>query len=62
MSVIAKSPRLQRAQKCNQILFPLRRQLGAEDQIEELDRVLQRQKTLVMHIGRVGFDAAYAKV
>src|SRR5260370_28307416 len=55
------SPRLEDTQKRHQILFLLRRELGAEDQVEELDRVLQRQKTLVMEIGRVVLHTAQSK-
>src|ERR1700737_191245 len=52
---------LKHPQKRDQLLFLLRRQLGAEDQVEELDRVLQRQKTLVVHVGRVVLHAAQGK-
>jgi hypothetical protein len=40
--------RLQGAQKCDKVLFLLRRQLCAEDQVEELDCIVQRQQALVM--------------
>ena len=53
--------RSQRAQKCDQILFFLRRQLGADDQVEELDGVFQCQETLVVHVGRVILHAAQCK-
>src|SRR5207245_9977216 len=53
--------RLERAQERDQILLFLRRKFRAEDQVEELDRVLQRQQTLVVHIGRVILDAAQRK-
>src|SRR6266446_9256973 len=46
-------PVSQCSQECHQILLFLRRKFRAEDQVEELDRVLQRQQTLVVHIGRV---------
>jgi hypothetical protein len=35
--------------------------MRAKDQVEELDRVLQRQQALVMQVGRVVFDAAQRK-
>src|SRR5882724_8740053 len=53
--------RLKSAQECHQILLLLRRQFRAEYQVEELDRVLQRQQTLVVHIGRVILDPAQRK-
>jgi hypothetical protein len=40
--------RLYGAKKYDKVLFLLRRQLCAEDQVEELDRVVQRQQALVM--------------
>src|ERR1700680_2696610 len=52
---------LKRPQKRDQFLLLLRRQLGAEDQVEELDRVLQSQKPLVVQIGRVVLGAAQRK-
>src|ERR1700730_2635221 len=52
---------LKHPQKRDQLLFLLRRQLGAEDQVEELDRVLQSQKRLVVQIGRVVLAAAQRK-
>src|SRR5216683_1072716 len=57
-TVDATSCRLEGAQECHQILLFLRRKFRAEDQVEELDRVLQRQQTLVVHIGRVVLGAA----
>jgi hypothetical protein len=52
---------LKRPQKRDQFQLLLRRQLGAEDQVEELDRVLQSQKPLVVQIGRVVLGAAQRK-
>src|SRR5215472_8544907 len=52
---------LEGTQKGHQILLLLRRQLGAEDQVEELDRVFQCQKTLVVHVGRVVLGAAQSE-
>src|SRR6266404_2900066 len=49
------------AQKRHQILLLLRRQLRAEDQVEELDGVFQRQKTLIVQVGRVVLGAAQRK-
>src|SRR3982075_1732467 len=49
------------AQEGHQILLLLRRQLCAEDQVEELDGVFQRQKTLIVQVGRVVLGAAQRK-
>src|SRR6266478_5128446 len=54
-------PVSQCSQECHQILLFLRRKFRAEDQVEELDRILQRQQTLVVHIGRVILDPAQCK-
>src|SRR5712692_6753803 len=53
--------RLEGAQERHQILLLLRLQFRAEDQVEELDRILQRQQTLVVQVGRVVLDAAQHK-
>ena len=45
-------------QDLHQILLLLRCQLCAQDQIEEFDRVLQCQKSTVMHIRRRILHAA----
>src|SRR5712692_477131 len=55
------SCRLEGAQERDQILLLLRRQFRAEHQVEELDCILQRQQTLVVHIGRVILDATQRK-
>jgi hypothetical protein len=51
----------ERAQKRHQILLLLRRQFRPEDQVKELDRVLQCQKTLVVQVARVVLGAAQRK-
>src|SRR5216683_1892281 len=56
-----KGATLKGPQERHQILLLLRRQLCAEDQVEELDGVFQRQKTLVMQVGRVVLGAAQRK-
>ena len=49
---------LKGAQKSHQVLFLLLLELRAEDQVEELDRVLQGQEALVVEIGRVVLNPA----
>src|SRR6266849_6952558 len=61
LSCLPQRTRSQRAQERDQILLFLRRKFRTEDQVEELDRVLQRQQTLVVHIGRVILDPAQRK-
>src|SRR5260370_10108358 len=50
--------RSERAKELNQIALLLAGQLGAEHQIEELDRIIERQQTPVVQIGRRILDAA----
>src|ERR1700720_429173 len=50
--------RSERAKELNQIPLLLAGQLGAEHQIEELDRIIERQQAPVMQIGRRILDAA----
>src|SRR5215469_4572827 len=58
LSLRPRSPASEGTQKRDQVLFFLRSELGAKDQIEELDGVFQRQKTRVMQVGRVVLGAA----
>jgi hypothetical protein len=44
-----------------QVLFFRRGQFGAEDQIEKLDRIIQRQEPPVMQVGWRVLDAAQRK-
>src|SRR6266446_2244998 len=53
--------RLEGPQERHQILLLLLLQFRAENQVEELNRILQRQQTLVVHIGRVILNAAQRK-
>jgi hypothetical protein len=48
----------QRAQEGDQILLLRRGQLVGEDEVEELDRVLERQQAAVVQIGRRVLHAA----
>jgi hypothetical protein len=48
----------QDAQVRHQVLLLLRGQLGAEHEVEELDRVLQREQAPVVQIRRRVLDAA----
>ena len=50
--------RSERAKELNQIPLLLAGQLGAEHQIEELDRIIERQQAPVVQIGRRILDAA----
>src|SRR6202040_368922 len=50
--------RSERAKELNQIPLLLAGQLGAEHQIEELDRIIERQQAPVVEIGRRILDAA----
>src|SRR3984893_82248 len=52
---------LEGTQERHQILFLRGRQLGAEDQVEELNRVLQGQQTLGVQVGRIVLGAAQRK-
>jgi hypothetical protein len=49
---------LERSQKRHQILLFLRRQFGPEHEIEELDRIVERQQAPVMQIRRRVLDTA----
>jgi hypothetical protein len=51
-----KNRPLQCAREFHQVRLLWRGQLGAEDQIEELDRVVQRQQVLIVQEGRVLLD------
>src|SRR5260370_1938229 len=50
--------RSERAKELNQIALLLAGQLGAEHQIEELDRIIERQQAPVVQVGRCILDAA----
>src|SRR6266481_6822010 len=50
--------RSERAKELNQISLLLAGQFGAEHQIEELDRIIERQQAPVVQIGRRILDAA----
>src|SRR5882757_6530325 len=49
---------LKGSEECNEVLLLVAGQLRAKDQVEELDRVVQRQQTTVMHVRRGVLDAA----
>ena len=48
---------LKRAKELQQVLFFRRRQFGAEDQVEKLDRIVQRQEPPVVQVGWRVLDA-----
>jgi hypothetical protein len=50
--------RLKGSQECDEVLFLVPGELCTKDQVEELDRIVQRQQTTVMHVWRRVFDAA----
>src|SRR5262249_45647550 len=53
--------RSQRAQEHHQVLLLRRGEFSREDEVEELDRVLERAKSAVMQIRRRVLDAAQRK-
>src|SRR5437588_12422503 len=54
----AAAPSLQLPQERDEVLLLFCRQLRLEDQVEELDRVLQRQQSAVVKVRRRLLDAA----
>ena len=49
---------LKGSEECDEVLLLVAGQLRAEDQVEELDGVVQRQQTAIMHVWRGVLDAA----
>src|ERR1700746_2437442 len=49
---------LKGSEECNEVLLLVAGQLRAEDQVEELNRVVEREQTAVMHVRRRVLDAA----
>src|SRR5258707_197106 len=49
---------LKGSEECDEVLLLVACQLRTHDQVEEFDRVLQRQQTAVMHVRRRVLDAA----
>jgi hypothetical protein len=41
---------LKGSEECDEVLLLVAGELRAKDQVEELDRVIQRQQTTVMHV------------
>src|SRR3984893_7365046 len=60
-SAAATGNSLKRAKELQQVLFFRRRQVGAEDQVEKLDRIVQRQEPPVVQVGWRVLDAAQGK-
>src|SRR3989442_14214733 len=54
---VSPTASLQRSQKRHEIPFFVRRELRAEDQVEEFHRVLKGQQAAIVQIGRRVLDA-----